>query len=274
MGNIIDSIVNFFTTYVIKAGIKIVVAVAIVAIGFYITSFITRKLREGKLSAKVDPSVHTFIVNFINISLKVIIIVTAAAYLGVPMASVVAVVGSAGVAIGLALQGGLSNIAGGLMILLFKPFGVGDFIEASGKTGKVTDIGMFYTTLTTPDNCHVVMPNSVVTGGTVVNYSAEDTRRVDIDFSVGYECDSEKVRDILNRCVSRTDGILADKPADIFLTTHGDSAIIFQLRVWCATADYWTVKFALIESVKAEFDHEGISIPYNQLDVHIKKGEQ
>ena len=186
------------------------------------------------------------------------------------MASLVTIIGSCAVAIGLALQGGLSNIAGGLMILIFKPFKVGDFISTNGYEGTVKSITMFYTTIVTIDNRSVQLPNGNLSNSNIVNLTSNKERRVDIDLSVSYNSDIEKVKKVVNKVMDNHKLILQDKEKFIRLNKHEESALIFTLRAWVNTSDYWTVYFDLMEEIKNEFDKNNIEIPYNQLDVHMK----
>ena len=187
------------------------------------------------------------------------------------MASLVTIVGSCAVAIGLALQGGLSNIAGGLMILIFKPFKVGDYISVDNLEGTVKSITMFYTTVTTIDNKIIQLPNGNLSNSNIINYSYNRKRRVDIDVSVSYNTDIDKVKKVLNSIIDKHELILADEDKVVRLKTHADSALVFTLRVWTKTEDYWNVYFDLMESIKKEFDKNKIEIPYKQVDVHIDK---
>ena len=197
--------------------------------------------------------------------------VSAALIIGIPSASFIALLGTAGVAIGLALQGAFSNFAGGVMILIFRPFKVGDYIDASGLSGTVNDISIFYTVLKTPDNKHITIPNGTLMNSSVTNYSAEETRRLDIDFSVSYDSDIEKVKSLILEKANSHSAVLQDPVPFCRLTSQSDSALVFTLRVWCNSGDYWDAKFDLNESIKKAFDENGIVIPYQQLDVHLDK---
>ncbi len=250
--------------------INIVVALLVLIIGFRIVKIIENRLKKPGKRNKLDPSVKGFMTSFITISLKVLIIVIVLSIIGVPMASLVTIVGSCAVAIGLALQGGLSNIAGGLMILLFKPFKVGDFISTNGYDGTVKTITMFYTTITTIDNKIIQLPNGNLSNSNIINYSANKERRVDIDVSVSYNSDIDKVKKVLNNIISKHKLILKDKDNMVKLKLHDNSALVFTVRAWTLTSDYWEVYFDLMESIKKEFDKENIEIPYNQIDVHMK----
>ena len=251
--------------------IEIVAGLLVLIIGFKIINVLETKLRKPHKFDKLDPTVKTFMISFMTISLKVVLIVIFLSIIGVPMASLVTIVGSCAVAIGLALQGGLSNIAGSLMILIFKPFRVGDFIEVNGFSGTVKAITMFYTTITTPDNKVIQLPNGNISNSNIINYSAKGKRRVDIDLSVSYNSDIDKVKRVVNDVINKHELILHDEETFIRLKTHADSALIFSLRVWTKTDDYWKVYFDLMENIKKEFDKNKIEIPYNQLDVHMIK---
>ena len=206
--------------------------------------------------------------------LPLLVLIIAGSYWDVELSGLAALIASAGVAIGLALQGSLSNFAGGFIILLLRPFKVGDYIQAAGLEGAVEQIGVFYTTLTTVDNKVVLIPNGTLSNGSLINFSAKDTRRVDLIFSVGYECDILKVRRVLNDIVKEHKLILDYPEPFVGLVEQADSFLNFTVRAWVKTPDYWTVYFDLLESVKLRFDEEEISIPYPQMDVHVKQISQ
>ena len=253
----------------VDIGLKVIGGLLLLIIGFKVISVIEKKIKKKNLS-KIDQSVKTFVISFVTISLKVLLIVMFLGIIGVPMASLITVVGSCAVAIGLALQGGLSNIAGGLMILIFKPFKVGDYINTCGFEGTVKSITMFYTVVTTVDNKIVQLPNGNLSNNNIVNYSANSERRIDIDLSVNYNSDIEKVKKVCKKVIESHELILQDKENTIRLKKHDESALVFTLRAWVNTPDYWSVYFDLMEQIKEEFDKNGIEIPYNQLDVHMK----
>ena len=192
-------------------------------------------------------------------------------YWGVDLASITAVVASAGVAIGLALQGSLSNFAGGFIILLLRPFKVGDYIATSSYEGGVEKIDLFYTHLVTVDNKEILIPNGTLSNGSLINYSSKDTRRVDLKFGVAYDADILHVRRVLNDIVSKHKLILHHPEPFIGIVEHADSSVNFAVRVWCNTPDYWKIYFDLLEEVKLRFDDEEINFPYPQMDVHLKK---
>jgi small conductance mechanosensitive channel len=267
MENIINNLSNKSVDFVLK----IIAALVVLLVGFKIVNVIDKKLKKTNRFSKIDSTAKTFLISFANISVKVVIIIVVLSIVGVPMASLVTLVGSCAVAIGLALQGGLSNIAGSLMILIFKPFKVGDFISANGMDGTVKAITMFYTTITTIDNRVIQLPNGALSNSNIINFSANPKRRVDIDLSVSYNSDIDKVKKIIMDVINKQKLILADEEKFVRLRLHAESALVFTLRVWTKTQDYWTVYYDLMEQIKKEFDKNNIEIPYNQLDVHMIK---
>lgn len=260
-----DKIVAFC----MESGVKLVVAVVVLLIGFKLVDLLGKKFKNTKFYEKLDPTARTFFRSFITIALKIVLVIVAALIVGVPMASMVAVIGSAGLAIGLALQGSLSNIAGGFIILVFKPFKVGDFIETADAIGTVEAINIFYTKVLTVDNKVVHVPNSVISNQTLTDYSAKDLRRVDININTSYDSDIEKVKSVLLSVAEKTDKAVLDPAPQVRLVEHAASSLTFTFRVWCNTADYWDVYFDLLEGAKEAFDENGIEIPYQQIDVHV-----
>ncbi len=250
--------------------LKLLASIIVFLVGRFLIKFIVKKMRNGKLCEKMEATVAQFLSNFISIGLYAILFITIISIMGVPMASVIAVIASAGVAIGLALQGSLSNFAGGIMILIFRPFRVGNFIETDDFSGTVKDIDIFYTTLVTPDNKVVTIPNGTVMANAIINYSVNDTRRVDLSFSVAYGTDVEKVKTILLEEAQKHEMVLADPAPFCRLTRHNSSSLDFVLRVWVEKDNYWTVNFDLLESINNRFEEEKIEIPFNQIDVHMK----
>ncbi len=267
VGSLAEKLVSAATSLVGK----LLLALVVLIVGRLLIKLVMKILRKGKLSSKADPTVARFLQNFIRISLNILLAVTVIAILGVPMSSVVALIASAGLAIGLALQGALSNFAGGIMILVFRPFGLDDFIEADGFSGTVKDIGIFYTEILTGDNKRITIPNGTVMNNAVVNYSKCDNRRVDMTFSVAYGTDVEKVKKILLEIAGKHEKALKDPAPFARLTKQNQSSLDFTLRVWTAKSDYWQVNFDILESVNARFQEEGIEVPFNQLDVHVKQ---
>ncbi len=249
--------------------LRIVGVVALILVGFKLAKFIANRFYNSKGAQRLDITMRSVFRNCILWGGRVIIVVMICGILNVPTASLIAVISSVGVTIGLALQGGLSNIAGGIMIVLFRPFKIGDCINSGDKTGVVRDIGLFYTTLCTVDNAHVVIPNGVITSATVVNYSVEDTRRVDLTVQVAVDSDVNLVRKVLLATAAGHALSLEDPVPVVVLSDRTDSALSFTLRVWTKNDDYWTLLFDLKEDVKAAFDQFGIETPYPQMDVHI-----
>ena len=266
-----EQLLNRFVDWCVGFGGKLLAAALVFIIGMIVIKLVVKALRKKNLSKHADPTVHRFLLNFISIALHALLVVTIIAILGVPMASVVAVIASAGVAVGLALQGSLSNLAGGIMILIFRPFKLGDFIEAKGNSGVVEDIGIFYTTLTTGDKKSVTIPNGAMMNSEVINYSVHEKRRVDFTFSVAYGTDVEKVKKALLEEAEKHELALKDPAPFCRLAKQNESSLDFVLRVWVNSADYWTVNFDLLEAVNARFKEEGIEIPYKTMDVNIRK---
>lgn len=220
---------------------------------------------------RLNKTIRTFLGHVITICLYIIVSIITIMILGLELSAFSAALASAGLAIGLALQGGLSNIAGGVMVVAFKPFEVGDYVETSGVGGTVTDIGIFYTTLTTPDNKKVVIPNGTVSNAVITNYSTHETRRIDFDFTISYTADIDVAKKVLYACAQADERVLTDPAAKVMITAHNDSSIGIRLRVWVKSEDYWDVNFALMEQVKRSFDQFGVEIPFPQLDVHLSK---
>ena len=263
-------LLNFLKELVTTAGLRILYAALIIIIGLKLVKFFAKRCEKAKWYQRIDKSVAHFIVSSVNVILKVLLFVSAALVLGVPATSFVAILTSAGVAIGLALQGSLSNFAGGLMILIFKPFRVGDYIESAEVSGTVQDISIFYTVLITPDNKTIHCPNGALSNTHVTNYSEQETRRVDIPVSVSYDADVQTVKRLLLETAATNTMILPEQPPFVRLSECADSSLDFTVRVWCKNADYWTVKFDLTEWIQAALVTAGIEIPYPQMDIHVK----
>lgn len=251
--------------------IDVVIALIILLIGFRIIAWLEKYLKREHKFSKLDKSVKGFIISFVIIALKVLLIVLVLPIVGVSTASLITIVGSCAVAVGLALQGGLSNIAGGLMLLIFKPFKVGDYINVNGFEGNVKSITMFYTTIRTLDNKEIQLPNGNLSNSNIINFSANDKRRVDLELSVSYDSDIDKVKKIVTNIVNKKEDILIDEGVTIRLLKHDASALVFVLRVWTKKENYWNIYFDLMEEIKNAFDKNNISIPYPQMDVHLKK---
>ncbi|MBQ8524499.1 MAG: mechanosensitive ion channel family protein [Clostridia bacterium] len=261
---------NTICSIAISFGFKLIAAAIVLFVGFKLIKVLVNFLGKRDFFTKLDSNVQLLIRNAITVLLDVIVVIICVEILGVPSATIIAVLGSCGLAIGLALQGGLANIAGGVIIMLFKPFHAGDFISTPMGDGTVEDIGIFYTKLVTPDNVGVNIPNSVLSNSTVSNLSAKDTRRIDIELSIAYDADIDLAKKVLLASAESHDLVLKDPAPAAFVTSQADSAVKLTLRVWVEKANYWDVKFGLTEDSKKAFDQFGISIPFPQLDVHVK----
>ena len=257
--------------FAMSSGLRLLGALVVLIIGVKLIKFIAKKVKKSKGLQKLQKTAQMLVLHAIKIALYAILIVTICSIMQIPMASVVGVITSCALAVGLALQGALSNLAGGFMILVFKPFIVDDYIDNGTVAGSVVDIGVFYTTLKTPDNKKVVIPNGTLANGVVTNFSHHPTRRVELKFSVAYSSDIDKVREVILTAAKADERVLDDPEPVVFLAEHADSALIFSMRVWVNTADYWGVYFGLNEQVKRDFDKAGITIPFPQLDVHFDK---
>lgn len=255
----------------VDAGLKVIYVIVILFIGSKLIKLLIKLIKKAKGFNKLDKSVASFLLSFLKATLYIVLIITIAGIIGIPSTSIITLLGSCGVAIGLALQGGLSNIAGGLIILIFKPFKVGDFIDTHTDSGTVKSISIFYTTLLTPDNRTVPIPNGSLANSSLVNYSKEKDRRLDISIDVSYDNDIDKVKKTLNSIIDKEKRINKEKDIFVRLTNYKESSIEYTIRVWVDKDEFWNVKFDLLECIKKEFDKENITIPYNQLDVHIEK---
>lgn len=266
-----NKILEMLQTSGVDFGINLVTAIAIFYIGRMVVRLVTRAMRKLMNAREVDPILITFISNLVNMILLVVLIVAAVGALGVPTASFVAMIGAAGLAVGLALQGSLSNFAAGVLIVLFRPYKVGDWIEAAGVAGSVEGVQILTTILKTGDNKKIVVPNGQIMGSVITNFSANETRRIDLDIGVGYDDDLDKTRKTLEDIIAADDRILEEPAPKIAVSALGDSAVNFVVRPWVNTPDYWSVRFDLVEAIKKRFDQEGISFPYPQQDVHLHK---
>jgi len=260
--------------YAIPWAIKAVIAIAIFVIGKWVVKIIVSLVKKLlNRSESMDEMLVNFIGSIINAVLILFVIIASLDQLGVDTTSLVALIGAAGLAIGLALQGSMQNFAAGVMILVFKPFKSGDFIDAGGVMGVVENVQIFSTTMRTGDNKEVIVPNGGIYGGAITNFSARDTRRVDMVFGIGYDDDIRQAKSILEKLVAEDERILKDPAPVVALSELGDSSVNFIVRPWVNSGDYWNVLWEMNEKVKTEFDAAGISIPYPQMDVHLQKSE-
>ncbi|MFQ5498386.1 MAG: mechanosensitive ion channel family protein [Candidatus Zixiibacteriota bacterium] len=250
-------------------GMRVVGALLILLVGRIVTGLVVNVVGKLMHKANVDRTLSRFMSSLVRIVLMAFIVIAAINKLGVATTSFVAVLGAAGLAVGLALQGSLANFASGVMLILFRPFKAGDYIEAAGTAGSVEEIRIFNTVLTTLDNRSIIVPNASVLGGTITNYSAHDTRRIDLTIGIGYDDDLKEARTVLVDILATDDRILEDPSATVVVKELGDSSVNFAVRPWVKSADYWSVLCDLNERVKLAFDEKGISIPYPQHDVHM-----
>lgn len=250
-------------------GLKIVGAIALLIIGRIVIGILTGVVRRLTKRANTDQTLARFIVSLTKIALLTFLFIAVLGTLGVETASFIAVVGAAGLAIGFALQGSLANFASGVMLIIFRPFKAGDYVEAGGTSGSVEAIQIFNTIMKTPDNKKVIVPNSKITSDTITNFSAMDTRRLDLVFGIGYNDDIKKAKATLERLLGEESRVLKDPAPTVAVLELADSSVNFAVRPWVKTSDYWGVYFDITEKVKLTFDAEGISIPFPQQDVHM-----
>lgn len=248
---------------------KIVLAIILIIAGIWLIKAVVKIIENIMEKKEVDTSLGKFLSKLISITLNVALIISIASTIGIETTSFVAVLGAAGLAIGLALQGSLSNFAGGVLILLNKPFKVGDFIEGGGQMGTVDNISIFYTVLKTPQNQVISIPNGGLANSSVVNYSTESTRRLDETWGIGYGDDIDKAKAVLKDIIENDERVIKENGYQIIVTELADSSVNLQTRVWATGADFWNLKFDMLETVKKRFDAEGISIPFPQWDVHL-----
>lgn len=266
---ILPKIYELLTVY----GIKVIAAVAIFIIGRLVAKLMRKFIRKMMTRSKVDPTLISFVVNLIYVALLAFVVIAALNQLGIQTASFIAILGAAGLAVGLALQGSLSNFAAGVLMIIFRPFKVGDFIEGAGVAGTVEEIQIFTTQLKTPDNKTIIIPNSKMTNDNIINFSAKGTRRVDMTFGIGYEDDIDKARAIILDVLAQDQRVLKNPESVVLLSELADSSVNFAARAWASAGDYWDVYFDTTEKVKKHFDAEGVSIPFPQRDVHVYNHE-
>lgn len=250
-------------------GTRVIGAIAILVLGRLAIGLIVSIVKRMMHRAKAEMTLTKFVASLTKILLMVFMVLAALGTLGVETTSFVAVIGAAGLAVGFALQGSLASFAAGVMLIVFRPFKVGDYVEAGGTAGVVETVGIFSTKLKTPDNKEVIVPNSNITGGNITNYSAQETRRIDLVFGIGYGDDIKLAKDTLTEIVATDERVLKDPAPTIAIAELADSSVNIVVRPWVKTSDYWAVLFDLTEKVKLTFDAKGISIPFPQQDVHM-----
>ena len=264
---IIEKIYEIVMTY----GPRLIGAIIVLIVGLFLISIIRGTLKRRFEKRNMEPSLRKFLQSMVSILLKIMLFIAVAGMLGVEMTSFIAILGALGFAIGMALSGTLQNFAGGVMLLLFKPFKTGDYIEAQGYAGTVNEIQLFNTILKTPDNRTIIIPNGGLSTNSMVNYSTESRRRVDFVFGIGYGDDVDKARKVLGKLINDDSRILKDPEPFIVVSELADSSVNLVVRVWAEAADYWGIHFDLIENVYKTFDKEGLNIPFPQMDVHVQK---
>ncbi len=264
---IFDKIADIAT----KIGPQIALALLALFVGWKIIGYLVSALERVFEKTQFDEALESFLVSIASVGLKIILVVSVAGMLGFETSSLVAMLGAMAFAVGMALQGSLGNFAGGVLLLIFKPFKAGDFIEVQGHTGKVVALQIFQTILRTSDNKQIFIPNGDLSNGTIINYSATGIRRLDMIFGIGYDDDLKKAKKILEKIATKDERVLQNKDITITLGNLGDSAVEIYCRVWVKSKDYWSLKFDMNEKVKEAFDKAGISFPYPQTDVHLVK---
>ena len=268
----IDKYYDHAITFIMDYGPKLIGAILVLFIGLKLVKTITKTTRKIMLNRGMDASLIPFLMGIMEMMLKALVLISVMSMIGIEMTSFVALLGAAGLAVGMALSGTLQNFTGGVMILIFKPYKAGDFIEAQGYMGVVNHIDIFNTVLTTVDNKRVILPNGSLSGSSLINYSSEPTRRVDFSFGIGYNDDIDKAREVIMAEIAKLPQILTnvkDKEPMVVVGELGDSSVNLTTRVWVNSADYWDVNFAMLENVKKAFDKNNISIPFPQTDVHL-----
>ena len=267
MDKFIEKLINMGTSY----GGKLVLAIVTLIVGLLVIKLIGKLIKKALGNSKLNDTVKLVIIKTVKIILYVVLIVGIVSILGVPMSSVVAIIASCGLAVGLAFQGALANLAGGLMILIFHPFKVGDYVQATGAEGVVTDISIFYTKLLTLDNKRVLVPNGDLMNANITNLTAEDKRRIDQDFKITNDIDADFVKDVLLKAAAGTHGVVSEPAPFARMTAVDDDTYIFTVRAWCDTADYWTVYFDLIENCSRALRENDIDDPEERLAIRIVK---
>lgn len=260
------AIINFFTKY----GPQLLGAIITLVVGLILIKFFLKALKGIMKRSKLDPICHKFFLSLTRISLYILLFIITLSIIGVPMTALITVLGTASLAIGLAIQDSLGNLAGGLILLFSKPFKVGDFVELSAISGTVKHINILQTKLLTVDNKAIIIPNGQVSSAKLINYTSEKTRRLDLTFSISYSDDIALVKQLLTDIASNHELALLDPPPVIRVSSLADSSVDFAVRIWVNTENYWDLNFDMLEQVKSTFDKRGIIIPFNQLDVNIK----
>ena len=265
---------DLIVKYSAEHGINIIIALLIFFIGKWFAKMLANLLQAGLRKQKIDNTIVSFLGNITFSVMLIFVIIAALAQVGIQTTSLIALLGAAGLAVGLALQGSLSNFASGVLLVSFRPCKVGDYIEAAGIAGTVEDISIFSTVLVTPDNKMITVPNSTIMNSSIVNYSAKAQRRIDLVIGISYDADVRQAKQVLQEIVKRDSRVLAEPETRVALHALADSSVNFIVRPWVKTEDYWNVYFDLMEAIKIELDNKGIGIPYPQVDLHIKSNPE
>ena len=268
-----NQILIFMKTQGLDLAINVAIAIVIFYVGKLAVGLLVRGMRKVMQRQEVDKTLETFVSNLVRMVLMVVVIIAAIGQVGIQTTSFIAIFGAAGLAVGLALQGSLSNFASGVLIVMFRPYKVGDFVEAAGIAGVVEQVQILTTVLRTGDNKQIIVPNGQIMDSIITNYSAKDTRRVDMVVGVSYDDDLDKVRATIDELIAADERILSDPAPTVAVSELADSSVNFVVRPWVKSADYWGVMFDLTEAIKKRFDKEGISFPFPQQDVHLYKAE-
>ncbi len=267
----LDHTVGWAQNLALTYGPNLLLAILTLIVGWWIIKRVVHVGDRAMERSQVEGTLRGFLASMVGIVLKALLLISVASMIGIETTSFIAMLGAAGLAVGLALQGSLANFAGGVLILFFRPFKVGDLIEAQGFLGIVKEIQIFVTILTTLDNRRIIIPNGPLSNGCITNLNAESIRRIDMTFGISYGDDVLKAKEVIQKVISKDERILQDPPADVFVSEHGDSSVNFVVRPWVHPDHYWDVYFHMHEQLKLTFDREGISIPFPQRDVHLIK---
>ncbi len=271
MESLLNSETDYLNLYIIPWGVNLIMALVIFIVGRWLAKTIRSIVKRLMNKAEMDEILTNFVGNMLYFALLIVVVIAALDQLGINTTSIMAIFAAAGLAVGLALKDSLSNFAAGVMLVFFKPFKAGDFIEAAGITGVVEQLRIFSTVMRTGDNREITIPNSHIYGGTIVNFSARDTRRIDLVFGIGYEDNLKQAKALIEEAMNEDERILKDPAPVILLMELADSSVNFAVRPWVNSGDYWVVRSDLMERVKEKFDTNGISIPYPQQDLHLYK---
>jgi small conductance mechanosensitive channel len=263
--NLLAKVYELLTIY----GLRVIGAIVIFVVGRWVAKGVSKVIRRVMTKSKTDETLVSFVTNLSYVALLAFVIIAALNRLGIQTASFIAVLGAAGLAIGLALQGSLGNFAAGVLMIIFKPFKVGDFIEGAGTAGVVEEIQIFTTQLKTPDNKTIIVPNAKMTADNITNFNVKGTRRVDFVFGIGYDDDIDKARSIIKEIIDQDERVLKDQEPVIVVSELADSSVNFTVRAWTSSGDYWSFYFDTMEKVKKQFDAQEISIPFPQRDIHV-----